>query len=115
MSDRTEALRDELRAIEIWDDDYRRCDNPPFIDILAWRARRQREAEIQCELERVGSAPGNESTDTSVLKATLYDQGCNGLELENPPGRIISRNHLHVSRHQKSATSSARDGRGTSR
>jgi hypothetical protein len=79
MSERTEALRDELRAIEIWDEDYRRGDNPPFVDTLAWRARRQRAAEIQCELERVGSTPGNESTDTSVPRATLYDQGCNGL------------------------------------
>jgi hypothetical protein len=37
MSERTEALRDELTAIEIWDEDYRRGDNPPFVDTLAWR------------------------------------------------------------------------------
>ena len=103
MSERTEALRDELRAIEFWDEDYRRRDNPPFVDTLAWKSRRQRAAEIQCELERVGSAPGNESTDTSVPRVTLYDQGCNGLELENSPGRRISRNHLNVSRNQKTA------------
>src|SRR5437660_12638383 len=103
MSERTEALRDELRAIEFWDEDYRRRDNPPFVDTLAWKSRRQRAAEIQCELERVGSALGNESTDTSVPRVTLYDQVCNGLELEISTGRRISRNHLNVSRYQKTA------------
>jgi hypothetical protein len=50
---RTAELWDELKAIRLWDRLYAESDYPDEIDMAAWSARREREAQICCELKRL--------------------------------------------------------------
>jgi hypothetical protein len=72
MTRRLETLEDELAAIALWDKDYQQSENPPFVDTLAWKARRQRADEIRRELMTLEAVPvpgkGNNGANGSPQK-----------------------------------------------
>ena len=52
-----DALRDELRAIALWETEYRHRENPTLVETLSWKASRERATEIQAELRQLESDP----------------------------------------------------------
>jgi hypothetical protein len=48
----------ELRAIETWDESYRRHENPPVFERIAYRLRRVRRRRLLREIKAVGKEAG---------------------------------------------------------
>lgn len=106
MKQRTEALRNELRAIEIWDQDYEGRSNPPFIDTEAWKARRQRAAEIQSELRQLEAAflaSPDEGAGANLAKPRPDSHDYDGLVLRNRSDQGTSCTDFHKSFNHKAA------------
>lgn len=83
MRGRIKELRAELRAIRVWDGHYSSQKIHHAIDRAAWQGRRQRQAEIQRELDELRTVLPASVRKGLTRKASLVARG-RSHEVRNP-------------------------------